>query len=192
MCPIPGAANSRLTENSVTTIIKTTAWQGQWTRMNAYEDNTEQDWVTRGQTGWQRRPNTQQSHNQDRTTWEPANDKDTALDRALDKSYTTQEWHRLETLDNTGQHKDIIGFSPKPTPATSWYFTNCSVSSSHQYGIDKLKCFPRLTNVSVPDIGVHFRINQRASLCISVVTRCDCVICTLWKRSVGSLMAWPR
>ncbi len=59
--------------------------------MNAYEDNTEQHGVTWGQTDWQARPNTQQKHNQDRirTTWEPANDKDTALDRALDKSRLT-------------------------------------------------------------------------------------------------------
>ncbi len=41
--------------------------------MNAYEDNTEWDGVTRGQTCCHRRPATQQSHNQDRTTWEPAN-----------------------------------------------------------------------------------------------------------------------
>ena len=39
-------------------------------------------------TDWLRRTakRAQQSHNQDETTWEPANDKDTALDRASDKS----------------------------------------------------------------------------------------------------------
>ncbi len=83
----PARTISRLTEKLRHYLSNTTAWQSQWTRrMNAYEDITEQDGVTREQTGWQRRPNAQQSHNQDRTKWEPANDKDTALDSALDKS----------------------------------------------------------------------------------------------------------
>ncbi len=96
-------------------------------RMNAYEDIMEQNGVTRVQTvDKHARPNTQ-LRQYDLHLADMGTCKRRHTGRSFSKSYTTQEWHRLETLDNTGQHKDIISYiatgildPPKPTQATQF------------------------------------------------------------------------